>query len=136
MHRLDKWDKRVSAALHIPEVPGPVTKNLRRVVMRLLEYTGHGVPWLLFCAYGLLFLSDKYAYVIVNLLSALLLDLVVVGLIKSLARRKRPHYNKSECMSVCVGGGGVSPTPTHTHTHTHTHTYIHTLTHTHTHTHT
>ncbi|XP_068096269.1 polyisoprenoid diphosphate/phosphate phosphohydrolase PLPP6 [Hyperolius riggenbachi] len=65
-----------------------------RPLMKLIEITGHGIPWIsisLYCFYK----SDSSAgrEVILNLLFALLLDLVLVGIVKGLVRRRRPSQN-------------------------------------------
>ncbi|XP_027718968.1 phospholipid phosphatase 6 [Vombatus ursinus] len=68
-----------------------------RPLMKLLEISGHGVPWLAGTAYCL-YRSDSWAgrEVLVNLLFALLLDLVLVALLKGLVRRRRPSHNQMD----------------------------------------
>ncbi|CAD7691914.1 unnamed protein product [Nyctereutes procyonoides] len=68
-----------------------------RPLMKLLEISGHGIPWLLGTLYCLL-RSDSWAgrEVLTNLLFALLLDLLLVALIKGLVRRRRPAHNQMD----------------------------------------
>ncbi|KAM9641859.1 polyisoprenoid diphosphate/phosphate phosphohydrolase PLPP6 [Trichechus inunguis] len=68
-----------------------------RPLMKLLEISGHGIPWLLGTLYCLS-QSDSWAgrEVLMNLLFALLLDLLLVALIKGLVRRRRPAHNQMD----------------------------------------
>ncbi|XP_004457462.1 polyisoprenoid diphosphate/phosphate phosphohydrolase PLPP6 [Dasypus novemcinctus] len=68
-----------------------------RPLMKLLEISGHGILWLLGTLYSLS-RSDSWAgrEVLMNLLFALLLDLLVVALIKGLVRRRRPAHNQMD----------------------------------------
>ncbi|XP_036595310.1 phospholipid phosphatase 6 [Trichosurus vulpecula] len=68
-----------------------------RPLMKLLEISGHGILWLACTAYCL-YQSDSWAgrEVLVNLLFALLLDLVLVALLKGLVRRRRPSHNQMD----------------------------------------
>ncbi|XP_054978097.1 polyisoprenoid diphosphate/phosphate phosphohydrolase PLPP6 [Sorex araneus] len=68
-----------------------------RPLMKLLEISGHGIPWLLGTVYCLS-RSDSWAgrEVLMNLLFALLLDLLLVSLIKGLVRRRRPAHNQMD----------------------------------------
>ncbi|XP_054240216.1 polyisoprenoid diphosphate/phosphate phosphohydrolase PLPP6 [Indicator indicator] len=68
-----------------------------RPLMKVIEVSGHGIPWLLgtFCG---LCQSDSSAAreVLLNLLFALLLDLVLVAVVKGLVKRRRPTHNKMD----------------------------------------
>uniref|UniRef100_A0A8C4J0K2 Polyisoprenoid diphosphate/phosphate phosphohydrolase PLPP6 n=1 Tax=Dromaius novaehollandiae TaxID=8790 RepID=A0A8C4J0K2_DRONO len=68
-----------------------------RPLMKVVEVSGHGLPWLLGTAYGLC-QSDSAATreVLLNLLFALLLDLVLVAVVKGLVKRRRPTHNKMD----------------------------------------
>ncbi|KAM6170409.1 polyisoprenoid diphosphate/phosphate phosphohydrolase PLPP6 [Rhynchocyon petersi] len=68
-----------------------------RPLMKLLEVSGHGIPWLLGTLYCLA-RSDSWAgrEVLTNLLFALLLDLLLVALLKGLVRRRRPAHNQMD----------------------------------------
>ncbi|NXT82117.1 PLPP6 phosphatase, partial [Zapornia atra] len=63
----------------------------------LMKVSGHGIPWLLGTFYGLC-QSDSSAAreVLLNLLFALLLDLVLVAVVKGLVKRRRPTHNKMD----------------------------------------
>ncbi|XP_029473999.1 phospholipid phosphatase 6 [Rhinatrema bivittatum] len=68
-----------------------------RPVMKLIEISGHGIPWIagaLYCLYK----SDSLAgqEVVLNLLFALILDLALVGLVKGLVKRRRPVHNRMD----------------------------------------
>ncbi|XP_055498262.1 polyisoprenoid diphosphate/phosphate phosphohydrolase PLPP6 [Leucoraja erinacea] len=68
-----------------------------RPIMKLIEVSGHGIPWLAGTVYCLV-KSDSPAgqEVLLNLLLALILDLVLVGVVKSLVRRRRPTHNRMD----------------------------------------
>ncbi|XP_005528785.1 PREDICTED: presqualene diphosphate phosphatase [Pseudopodoces humilis] len=68
-----------------------------RPLMKVIEVSGHGIPWLLGTFYGLC-QSDSSAAreVLLNLLFALLLDLVMVAVVKGLVKRPRPTHNKMD----------------------------------------
>ncbi|GFR64205.1 phospholipid phosphatase 6 [Elysia marginata] len=65
-----------------------------RPFMKMLEISCHGVPWILGTLL-LFFFSHKPQDVTtsVNLLGAILFDLVVVCLLKLIFQRSRPHHN-------------------------------------------
>ncbi|KAG9350950.1 hypothetical protein JZ751_024839 [Albula glossodonta] len=68
-----------------------------RPLMKLVEISGHGIPWLagvLYCLYK----SDSAAgqEVMLNLLMALVLDLVLVAVVKAVVRRRRPSHNRMD----------------------------------------
>ena len=77
----------------------PKTRPQRivRSLCKVLEISGHGVPW--FCGCGLLLLL--YLYVRdrtlldygLNMLTVLVVDILVVAPIKLLFKRPRPHLN-------------------------------------------
>ncbi|XP_019752656.1 polyisoprenoid diphosphate/phosphate phosphohydrolase PLPP6 [Hippocampus comes] len=68
-----------------------------RPLMKLIEVTGHGIPWLAGTAYCL-YKSDTAAgqEVMLNLLMGLLLDLVLVAVVKATVRRRRPAHNRMD----------------------------------------
>ncbi|XP_068546417.1 polyisoprenoid diphosphate/phosphate phosphohydrolase PLPP6 [Anas acuta] len=68
-----------------------------RPLLKVVEVSGHGIPWLLGTFYGLC-QSDSSAAreVLLNLLFALLLDLVLVAVVKGIVRRPRPTHNKMD----------------------------------------
>ncbi|KAM4641031.1 polyisoprenoid diphosphate/phosphate phosphohydrolase PLPP6 isoform 1-T2 [Discoglossus pictus] len=68
-----------------------------RPMMKLVEISGHGIPWIagtLYC----LSKSDSSAgrEVIFNLLFALLLDIILVGIVKGIVKRRRPPHNRMD----------------------------------------
>ncbi|XP_041967800.1 polyisoprenoid diphosphate/phosphate phosphohydrolase PLPP6 isoform X1 [Alosa pseudoharengus] len=68
-----------------------------RPLMKLIEISGHGIPWLAGAAYCL-YKSDSAAgqEVMLNLLMALVLDLILVGIVKAVVRRRRPAHNRMD----------------------------------------
>ncbi|KAL6107480.1 plpp6 [Pungitius sinensis] len=68
-----------------------------RPLMKLIEVSGHGIPWLAGAAYCL-YKSDSPAgqEVMLNLLMGLLLDLILVGIVKASVRRRRPAHNRMD----------------------------------------
>lgn len=68
-----------------------------RPLMKLIEISGHGIPWLAGSAYCL-YKSDSATgqEVMLNLLMGLLLDLVLVGIVKAVVRRRRPSHNRMD----------------------------------------
>ena len=88
-NRLSQIDRNVSLALY---------KNVgmripRRVVMAL-EHTGSGVLWLPIVPILWYFSSNSaFRVVMANLFVGLWIDIVYVGVLKGIFRRKRPIYN-------------------------------------------
>ncbi|XP_034438988.1 phospholipid phosphatase 6 [Hippoglossus hippoglossus] len=68
-----------------------------RPLMKLIEISGHGIPWLVGTAYCL-YKSDSAAgqEVMLNLLMGLLLDILLVGIVKAVVRRRRPSHNRMD----------------------------------------
>lgn len=68
-----------------------------RPLMKLIEISGHGIPWLAGTVYCL-YKSDSAAgqEVMLNLLMGLLLDLVLVCIVKAVVRRRRPAHNRMD----------------------------------------
>lgn len=67
-----------------------------RPILKLLEISGHGIPWLLgvFVAMYYYNESDAYSFQIAfNVLFALVLDLIISGLLKAIVKRPRPATN-------------------------------------------
>ncbi len=85
------WDRAVSIKLfHSSQV-------VPRRYMMLLEHSGNGLVWL-FGAVALWFLPSLTAQqrcAIANFLLAFIVDLILVGSLKSVIRRPRPIYNSS-----------------------------------------
>ncbi|KAM8838789.1 polyisoprenoid diphosphate/phosphate phosphohydrolase PLPP6-like [Synchiropus picturatus] len=71
-----------------------------RPLVRLVELSGHVVPWLIGAVYTLLrgeTAAEQEA--MLNLALALLLDLLLVRVVKTLVRRRRPAQNRSDIFS-------------------------------------
>ncbi|XP_076873342.1 polyisoprenoid diphosphate/phosphate phosphohydrolase PLPP6 [Brachyhypopomus gauderio] len=68
-----------------------------RPLMKLVEISGHGIPWLIGTVYCL-YKSDSAAgqEVMLNLLMALVLDMLLVGVVKAVVRRRRPAHNRMD----------------------------------------
>ncbi|XP_071820591.1 polyisoprenoid diphosphate/phosphate phosphohydrolase PLPP6-like [Apostichopus japonicus] len=76
-----------------------------RPFLKLLEYSGHGIPWLL-GVFVVMYLTNekdpKLFQIAFNILFALVLDLVVSGTLKAIVRRPRPSTNSSSDMFFVV----------------------------------
>lgn len=103
MSQLDKYclltlDRYVSDMLSIKaNSEGNIGIRLIRLFLKLLEYSGHGIPWITVTLYMIYQTHDtKTRLFFCNLLMALFIDLVIVGLLKMLVRRPRPVYNKDD----------------------------------------
>lgn len=68
-----------------------------RPLMKLIEISGHGIPWLAGTAYCL-YKSDSAAgqEVMLNLFMGLLLDVFLVAIVKAVVRRRRPAHNRMD----------------------------------------
>ena len=75
-----------------------------RILCVILEWSGHGLPW-----FGLIFYliftlprtgvnNIQTQYILFNILFGLVLDVLCVGLIKSIVQRPRPKWNHSKDM--------------------------------------
>ncbi|XP_068197370.1 polyisoprenoid diphosphate/phosphate phosphohydrolase PLPP6-like [Antennarius striatus] len=75
-----------------------------RPLVRLVELSGHVVPWLVGSVYSLLRGgSAAEQEVMLNLALALLLDLVLVRFVKTLVRRRRPAQSRPDVLSSLWG---------------------------------
>ena len=89
-----KFDKHVSEVIAINSKDNGVPVRLLRLFLKLLEYSGHGIPWITATLYVISQTANmETRQFFCNLLMALLLDLVVVGFLKTIIRRPRPAYN-------------------------------------------
>ncbi|XP_034469876.1 phospholipid phosphatase 6-like [Hippoglossus hippoglossus] len=71
-----------------------------RPLVRLLEFSGHVIPWLIGTLYTLLRGETAAEQeIMLNLALALLLDLLLVRVVKTLVRRRRPAQNRSDILS-------------------------------------
>ena len=96
IQRIIQWDCEVSAAISIGGRPRKVSILLFVAVLKFLEVTGHGIPWLL-GAFLYACKSTGYTQIFsINVFNALLFDLLIVGIVKVLSRRQRPVYNRDD----------------------------------------
>jgi len=86
------WDRAVSIKLFHAS-----SRTIPRKYMMLLEHSGNGLVWL-FAALTIWFMpsiTPQQRCAITNFLLAFVVDLILVGSLKSLIRRPRPIYNSS-----------------------------------------
>ncbi|KAF7281158.1 polyisoprenoid diphosphate/phosphate phosphohydrolase PLPP6-like [Rhynchophorus ferrugineus] len=85
-----------------------------RLHYKALEITCHGIPWLAFwLSLNWLFNCPDLIPLQINILCALILDIVVVGLVKAFFRRRRPIGNKNDAF-VQIGPDNYSFPSGHT----------------------
>uniref|UniRef100_A0A3P8RJX1 Polyisoprenoid diphosphate/phosphate phosphohydrolase PLPP6 n=1 Tax=Amphiprion percula TaxID=161767 RepID=A0A3P8RJX1_AMPPE len=71
-----------------------------RPLARLVEFSGHSFPWLIGTVYTLLRgESVEEREIMLNLALALVLDMLLVRLVKTVVRRRRPSQNRSDILS-------------------------------------
>lgn len=71
-----------------------------RPLVRLVEFSGHVVPWLVGAMYTMLRgETAEEQEIMLNLTLALLLDLMLVRFLKTLIRRRMPPQNRSDIFS-------------------------------------
>lgn len=94
--RLKAADAQISSGLFLASNNGSPLAQYRSM-MQMLEYSAHGIPWLLMTCSLIWFVTDRDLEAFyVNLLIALVLDLIAVACIKAVARRKRPPVNVND----------------------------------------
>lgn len=84
------WDRSLSTKVY-----HNLGQHVPRKYLMLLEHSGNGLVWL-FAAITLLLVpatSPAQRTAIINFLVAFVVDLVLVGTLKSIFRRPRPIYN-------------------------------------------
>ncbi|CAH1785333.1 unnamed protein product [Owenia fusiformis] len=92
------WDTELSRNFAVCADSGSKYGYLRPV-MKCLEYSGHGVPWIAGTIFAILATHQLKLHVtLINFLAALFVDLFIVGVLKGIVRRPRPTYNKKEDM--------------------------------------
>ncbi|DBA77739.1 TPA: hypothetical protein ACH3X2_008431 [Trebouxia sp. C0005] len=86
------WDRAVSVKLFHAS-----SRTIPRKYMILLEYSGNGLVWLFaaLATWCLPSITPQQRCAITNFLVAFVVDLILVGSLKSLIRRPRPIYNSS-----------------------------------------
>ncbi len=102
--RLESLDVNLSKRISIYSYTtvGGYSRQILRTVLLILEFSGHGIPWLCVPAFYVYTGSRELREFSFNLIIAMLFDLVVVGLIKVVVRRKRPSYNNHADMYATV----------------------------------
>lgn len=105
MESLLYYDRELSKMISIKNIdnkegkdaatrPTPKREIILRKVLLLLEYSGHGIPWIGVTLFKIYYRRDiKSTQFFCNLFLALLFDLLIVGLLKVIVRRPRPVYN-------------------------------------------
>lgn len=86
METVKKWDVDVSYKIFKSV---PKTEKIRQI-LKGLEWSCHGVPWLACTLIGLYTSPDTMFFR--HLLVGLIMDIVYVALIKAYSRRRRPSY--------------------------------------------
>uniref|UniRef100_UPI00358E6382 polyisoprenoid diphosphate/phosphate phosphohydrolase PLPP6-like n=1 Tax=Myxine glutinosa TaxID=7769 RepID=UPI00358E6382 len=95
MARLLVWDEALSSRMAVcADQTAPWAAA--RPLLKALELSGHGIPWLFGAFLGILQGDAESRIVWGNVLLALLLDLIVVGTVKALVRRPRPSRNQPD----------------------------------------
>ena len=90
-----RFDRYISEVLSIKaKNENNVGIKVLRLFLKLLEYSGHGIPWITATLYVICTNPDMETKLFFcNLFMALLIDLAVVGSLKTIVRRPRPVYN-------------------------------------------
>ncbi|XP_065193129.1 polyisoprenoid diphosphate/phosphate phosphohydrolase PLPP6-like [Sycon ciliatum] len=109
-HDLVAADCRISRWIALEFVPATLT-SVKRWMGLALEYSGHGVPWIVLGIYALKTArSDVDKALAVNFLLGLILDLLVICLVKAVAARPRPPYDvKHRLLSIAVDRNNAFP---------------------------
>lgn len=94
--QLQAADEQLSSCLFLASRPESPLGHYRPV-MQMLEYSAHGIPWLMGTCLMIWFVTerDQEAFY-VNLLLAIVLDLIFIACIKAAARRRRPPVNRDD----------------------------------------
>lgn len=91
LRSLLQWDKDVSFLIY-----RFYNTNCSRLLLLILEVSGHGVPWIVLPVLVFLMkpqLSPAASSLMLNFLAITLLDLAAIGILKPIFRRTRPAYN-------------------------------------------
>ena len=92
-----RFDERLSRWVYFDLLPPSLRGATDRLCM-LLEYTGHGVPWILLGLIALFAGNDQQQCLAVQLLVGFVIDLAIVGVLKMATCRPRPPYNSTEML--------------------------------------
>eukprot|EP00049_Salpingoeca_infusionum_P028076 m.36087 g.36087 ORF g.36087 m.36087 type:complete len:186 (-) comp9961_c0_seq2:1529-2086(-) len=98
MKAIHQWDVTWSSRLYVGKSP---FEREWRLLLKALEYSGHGAPWFALAFY--LLLSIGVTSWTVGLMVLLVLDVAVAGSTKFIFQRHRPAYNTNDMiMTVSV----------------------------------
>lgn len=103
LKKLLDWDVIMTDKLvkYVDKNYGPLSKH--KSTMKGLEYSCHGIPWLVGTATFIFLLQDtSIRQLLVNIFIALILDIVVVAVVKAITRRRRPTANKTNEMFAAI----------------------------------
>lgn len=92
---LMKWDKDSSYLVY-----KAYKSNHSQIPLLILEFSAHGVPWIILPILFFIFkhdLSPQASSLVFNFLGITALDFAVVGVLKPLCHRSRPVYNTGLC---------------------------------------
>lgn len=90
------WDKTLTGRLAVCSSADSSWGRLRPLT-RLLEYSGHGIPWFAGVLAALLASHQiDLQQRLLNFFCALLLDVLVISLIKAFVQRQRPVHNGTD----------------------------------------
>ena len=67
-----------------------------RPALKFLEFTGHGIPWLLYGVAMIYTTEGETKVFFWKLMIGLILDLIVVAILKLVVKRPRPSYNEKD----------------------------------------
>lgn len=89
-------DKQLTARLSICAGKESSFISLRPY-MKFFEFSCHGIPWLAGCvAFLMTFRSEWSQDILVNVFTALIIDIILVGILKAVVRRARPSANNPD----------------------------------------
>ncbi|KAL4219473.1 lipid phosphatase [Mactra antiquata] len=72
-------------------------KSKLRPFMKLIEISCHGIPWLFGTLVMILSVHQAlHVELLINLFYGLVIDLIVIGILKTVFRRSRPQYNEMD----------------------------------------
>lgn len=93
-----EYDYKYSKAISLYNgLYGPKTFQILRVILKLLEWSGHGIPWIIFAVWGTCrTISTNERLSFIRLLFGLFIDLVVIAILKLTFKRLRPEYNEGD----------------------------------------
>ena len=89
------FDKKLSKSLSLYNgLIDHSTFAVLRFVFKTLEWSGHGVPWLIYTFWQLL--ATKFSSSFMIIMAGLIVDLIVIACLKLLFKRPRPSYNEGD----------------------------------------